>query len=69
MVTVACDLCGRTKEQLFFLVKNNIHRFERYEIEKGTKPETFDICELCLMEIRKKSLKQEASNEQSKCNA
>lgn len=63
MVTVACDLCGRTKGQLFFLVNDNIHRFERYEIEKETKPETFDICEACLAEIRKKSLKQEANNE------
>ena len=52
MVTVVCDLCGRTQEEVRRHTFRDIYRFEKYQIDKDEEPEAFDICENCLIKIR-----------------
>lgn len=61
MVTVICDFCGRTAEEIRRTDIRPLVRYERYIIDGNEEPEKFDMCESCLREIRKRRV---AENEE-----
>lgn len=59
--TVTCDICGRTQEALLYKGAR-INHFKKRKWEYGQGLEglwKFDICDLCLHELRERMRKEE----------
>jgi hypothetical protein len=58
MKTIVCDICGRHKEELFKYLDNRIYRFKQSCMTEPAPVRNFDICAVCMREI-KKAIKKE----------
>lgn len=64
MKTIACDICGRTREDLFGYRPDcaAIYHLKSSRWSKFCQPEEFkdiDVCGMCLRDISKKNRKKE----------
>ena len=62
MKTVACDICGRKKEDLYRHFGGKLFRFKQSFWNSSAPAKDFDICPVCLETIREKSRRERSCN-------
>lgn len=67
MKTIACDICGRTREDLFGYLPDyaSIYRFKASRWDRFCQQVDYkdiDVCGLCLKDLREKNRKKGEQN-------